>query len=108
MGFDDPANTWHRLVPGGSPRGWTVLAISLDDLPAGVANAVTGIRFRCVSGPFVIHLDDVVAVRPRPLADADAALLAMLAGVQAGGGRAGAAIRTPGQPVPAPPAADTP
>ncbi|ONI92908.1 hypothetical protein ALI22I_01140 [Saccharothrix sp. ALI-22-I] len=106
VGFDHPGNTWHRLLPARSGRGWTVAVMSLHDLPTAVANAVTGIRLRCVATPFVVHLDDLIAVRPRLLADADAALLAALDGIGAGGGPVAVAIRAPSQPVPAAPAID--
>jgi hypothetical protein len=107
VAFDDAANTWHRLIPVGSQRGgWTVLTMSLDDLPATVARAVTGIRLRCTAGSFAIHLDDLIAVQPRPLGDADAALLAALDGITAGGAAVALAIRAPAEPIPAAPAID--
>jgi hypothetical protein len=106
VGFDDAANTWHRLIPTGPSRGWTVLTMSLEDLPATVARGVTGIRLRCLTGSFGIHLDDMVAVRPQPLADADAALLAVLRGIIAGGNAVTSVIRAPGEPAPAAPGID--
>jgi hypothetical protein len=106
VAFDDPANGWHRLIPTQARRGWTGVRMSLDDLPAAVANAVTGIRLRCLAAPFVVHVDDVIVVRPRPLADADAALLAALDGIKLGAQPVVAAIRTPAQPLPAAPAVD--
>jgi hypothetical protein len=106
MGFDDALNTWHRLIPAGPQRGWMVVTVGLDDLPAGVGRAVTGIRLRCLAGSFRIHLDDVVAVRPEPLADTDAALLGLLDGVEIGGTSITSAIRVPAQPIPAAPAID--
>ncbi|MFC9894487.1 hypothetical protein ACFVMC_12400 [Nocardia sp. NPDC127579] len=106
VGFEAAANAWRRLIPVPRRTGWTVVAMSLADLPATISTSVDGIRLRCVAGPFAIHLDDLVAVRPRPLADADAALLARLGTVRLGNAAVPVAIRTPAQPIPAPPAID--
>ncbi|GAB2678939.1 hypothetical protein [Nocardia goodfellowii] len=106
VGFDHAANTWRRLIPVERRSGWTVVAMSLADLPATIASGVDGLRLRCVAGPFAIHLDDLAAVLPRPLADADAALLTCLGSVRIGNTAVPVAIRTPAQPIPSPPAID--
>ena len=106
LGFDDAANTWHRWIPAGPARGWTLLTVGIDDVPTQIARAATGIRLRCLAGDFRLHLDDLVAVRPQPLVDADAAMLDLLRGVEVNGTPALSAIRVPAQPVPVAPAID--
>ncbi|MFL6120422.1 hypothetical protein [Actinophytocola sp.] len=103
---DDPANTWHRLLPVRKPQTWETVRLSLDDLPPTVANGVTQLRLRCLGAPFTAYLDDITAVLPRMLADADRALESRLAGITVAGAVATAGVRAPGQQVPAAPALD--
>ncbi|MGY1694633.1 hypothetical protein ACI780_06920 [Geodermatophilus sp. SYSU D00814] len=83
----DPANTWHRLLPVAAPGSWEIVRLGLDDLPAEVATAVTGLElvWRGTDRPTTTSFGDVLAVRPQMLADADAALVAALTGVRVAG-----------------------
>lgn len=104
----DPANTWHRLLPVRTKRTWETIRLSLDDLTPTVAGALTQLQLRCVdaSAPFTAYLDDLIAVRPQMLADADRALEQRLAGITVGGAVATVAVRADAQAVPAAPALD--
>lgn len=106
MPLQDPANTWHRLLPVRTPQTWETVRLSLDDLPAAVANGVTQLQLRCVDAPFTAYVDDIVAVLPQLLADADRALASRLAGITVDGVAATVAVRAPDEPVPAAPGID--
>lgn len=80
VGLDAPANTWSRFIPIAQANEWEFVRLALDDLPAGIRNAVTVIELRCLdaSVSFTCHLDDLIAVRAEMIGDADAALKARL------------------------------
>jgi hypothetical protein len=75
-----PGNLWHRRLPLSGGNRWDVIRLSLDDLPAAVRGALTVIELQCLddSRPCTLRLDEVLAVRPRMLADLEQALLARL------------------------------
>jgi hypothetical protein len=106
--LSDPNNHWHRLLPVRRTRTWEVTRLSTDDLAPGVASGLSAIQVRCVdaSRPFTAYLDDLVAVSPQMLADADRAFEDRLTGITVGGAPAPAAVRAPAQPAPAAPALD--
>lgn len=106
MPLSDPANTWHRLLPVRTPHTWETVRLSLSDLPAQIAGGVTQLQLRCLDAPVTVYLDDVIAVLPQMLADADRALQTRLAGISVGGSAVTAAVRAPGQQAPAAPALD--
>jgi len=106
MPVQDPANTWHRLLPVHKPHTWETVRLSLDDLAPTVANGVTQLQLRCLDAPFTAYLDDITAVLPQMLADADRALEARLAGITVAGGPVTARVRAPGQTEPTAPALD--
>ena len=101
-----PVNAWHRLLPVRSPNTWETVRLSIDDLPAAVAGAVTRIQLRCVDAPFTAYVDDLIAVRPLMLADADQVLVDALSGISVAGQPVAVAVRAAGQPTPDPPAVD--
>ncbi|MCC7164257.1 MAG: hypothetical protein IT331_17310 [Anaerolineae bacterium] len=80
IGLDAPANTWSRLIPVEQNDTWEFVRLGLDDLPAGIRNAVTVMQVRCVNAEtsFTANLDDMLAVRAEMIGDADAALRARL------------------------------
>ena len=106
--FGNAGNTWNRLLPVASSGVWTTVKLSLDDLPGGIATALTQIQVRCISGnpPFIAHIDDLIAVLPELIVDANQALQARLSGIVIGGTAVGATVRSPGEPPPAAPALD--
>ncbi|MEV0248474.1 hypothetical protein AB0H76_17885 [Nocardia sp. NPDC050712] len=103
---DDPANTWHRFVPVRAAATWETVVCGIEDLPSVIAKNLSRIQFRCVEAPFTARLDGIVAVRPQLLADADAALAAVLAGVALGATPVAARVRTAAEAVPPAPALD--
>ena len=102
----DPANTWHRLLPIHASGAWETVRMSLDDLALG--GPLTQVELRCVAGgrAFAVYLDDLVAVRPQPIADADRGLLDRLAGIEVGGAPVTVAVRAGDEAVPDGPALD--
>ncbi|MFI1169999.1 hypothetical protein [Streptomyces melanogenes] len=102
LAVSDPANTWHRLLPVRAKEVWHTVRLSLDDLPPAVAEGVTQLQLRCVDArvPFTAYLDDVIAVTPQMLVDADRALEARLGGITVGGSPIAAAVRSSAQPAP--------
>jgi hypothetical protein len=78
-----PGNTWHRYLPAFQANTWQFVQLSLDDLPAAVAGAVTEVRITCVNttASYTAWLDDLIACRTEVIADVDAALLSLLDGV---------------------------
>jgi len=80
VGLNAPTNTWSRFIPIAQANEWEYARLSIDDLPAGIRNAVTVIELRCVdaSVSFTCNLDDMIAVRAEMIGDADAALRARL------------------------------
>src|SRR5262245_11323692 len=106
--LSDPGNDWHRLLPVRRTHTWEVVRLSIDDLHADIASALSAIELRCVdaSRPFTAYLDDLVAVTPQMLADADRAFTDRLAGITVGGTAAPAAVRAPAEPAPTAPALD--
>ena len=102
----EPANTWHRLLPIHTPGEWETVRISLDDLDLG--GPLTQLELRCAAGslPFVAYVDDLIAVRPQPFADADRGLLERLAGIEFGGAPVPVAVRSPEESAPGGPALD--
>lgn len=75
-----PGNGWHRRLPFTGSNTWDVVRLSLDDLPAAVRGTLTVLQLHCLDDarPFSVLLNQVLAVRPRMLADTEAALLARL------------------------------
>ncbi|MEU0431182.1 hypothetical protein ABZ153_05960 [Streptomyces sp. NPDC006290] len=103
--IDDPANTWHRLLPVRAAGRWETVRLSLDDLT--VAGALAEMQLRCLGGTgFTAYLDDVIAVAPQPFADADRALAVRLAGIEIGGSAVPVTVRAAGEPSPVAPALD--
>ncbi|WP_143144997.1 hypothetical protein [Streptomyces humi] len=102
---EDPANTWHRLLPVKAAGRWDTVRLGLDDLT--LTGPLTELQLRCLGGTgFTAYLDDLIAVTPRPFADADRALAARLAGIEVGGGAVPVTVRAAGEPAPAAPALD--
>jgi hypothetical protein len=99
-------NGWHRLLPLQQRRHWEVVPLSLDDLPAPVRVALSRIELRCLEAPFTAGIDDLIAVHPRMLADADRALVRALSGITVGGTAVAVAVRATDEPIPAGPALD--
>jgi hypothetical protein len=104
----DPANTWHRLLPLTTRERWETVKIGIDDLSPAIAGAVSHVQLRCIDAepPFAVNLDDLTAVRPAMVADADRALEGMLAGITIAGGTVAATVRAASEPKPAGPALD--
>ncbi|MEW1648255.1 hypothetical protein [Streptomyces sp. NPDC091219] len=102
---DDPANTWHRLLPVRAADRWETVRLSLDDLTA--VGALTELQLRCLGGTaFTVYLDDVIAVAPQPFADADRALAGRLAGIEIAGAAVPVTVRAAGEPLSPAPALD--
>ncbi|MET7486397.1 hypothetical protein [Streptomyces sp. NPDC005538] len=102
---DDPANTWHRLLPVRAADRWETVRLSLDDLT--MAGGLTELQLRCLGGTgFTAYLDDVIAVAPQPFADADRALAERLAGIETGGTAVPVSVRAAGEPPAPAPALD--
>jgi hypothetical protein len=106
--LSDPGNQWHRLLPVSRAHTWEVVRLSIDDLHPGIASGLSAIQLRCVDAdlPFTAYLDDLIALTPQMLADADRAIEDRLAGITVGGEPAPAVVRAPAQPAPAGPAVD--
>jgi len=99
---DSVTNPWYRLlpVPGDS---WTVVRLSLTDLPDAVRSAVERVQLRCVDARsgFRILLDDLLAVRHEPSVDADAGLIRRLHNrLQLNGQRVPAQVQVAGDALP--------
>jgi hypothetical protein len=92
------ANRWHRLLPVRTQLHWETVQISLDDLPPNLGSALTQIELRCLSGPFTAHLDDLIALTPQLIADADRALTGVLSGISVAETAATVAVRAPAEP----------
>jgi hypothetical protein len=71
---------WRRFLPVSQPDAWTLHRLWLGDMPAALREAVGFLRVQSLDATvaFDATLDDVVAVRPEPVADVQAALLARL------------------------------
>jgi hypothetical protein len=106
--LSDPANTWHRLLPVIARHRWETVRLGIDGLDPAIAGALSQLQLRCVDAdpPFVAHVDDLTAVRPQMIADADRALVARLDGIPVGGATAAAAVRLPSEALPSAPALD--
>jgi hypothetical protein len=103
--LDDPANTWHRLLPVRAANRWETVRLSLDDLTA--VGALAELQLRCLGGTgFTAYLDDVTAVAPRPFAEADRALAERLAGIEIAGAAVPVTVRAAGEPPSPAPALD--
>jgi hypothetical protein len=78
----DPAATasWRRFLPVAKSDVWTLHRLFLGDMPTGLRGAVGALRVRGLdpTAAFSAALDDVVAVRPEPVCDVEAALVARL------------------------------
>jgi hypothetical protein len=82
--LDPPtAALWQRLLPVRRAGSWELHRLWLGDMPATLRRAVGVLRLRSLDGrlAFAAALDDLLAVRPEPIADVEAALLARLDGV---------------------------
>lgn len=106
-----PGNTWHRLLPVRGQDRWETVRLGIADLDTAVAAAVTQLQLRCVdsTGPTTLYVDDLIAVRPELLADADRALEARFSGMAIGEPAVTVTtvkVRTPSEPRPAAPALD--
>lgn len=75
-----PGNTWHRRLPLAGANGWDLVRVSLDDLPGAMRGALTTIELLCLddSRAFTLRVDEVLAVRPRMVADVEQGLLTRL------------------------------
>ncbi|HEX4694647.1 hypothetical protein [Sphingomonas sp.] len=99
-------NDWHRRIPIAPAGRWTLVRLALDDLPATARGAVTRIALFVLAGDggLNVWLDDLRAVAPAMVPDADAALLAALdGGLSIGGNPVPAILDLPGAAVPAEP-----
>lgn len=69
---------WRRFLPVPQAGAWALQRLALDDMPAALREAVAVLRIRSLdaSVAFEAAIDDLMAVRPEPLADVDSALLA--------------------------------
>jgi hypothetical protein len=79
----DPAaagGPWRRLVPVYARDGWELKALWLGDMPSALRQAVAVLRLRSLDRTvaFRAAVDDLVATRPEPIVDTDAALLRRL------------------------------
>ncbi len=76
LSFDAPANTWRRLIPVFQANVWEAVRLSVSEVPAQIRTGLNGVRLECIdsSVPFTCHLDDLRAVRPQLIRDAEAAL----------------------------------
>lgn len=77
------AALWQRLLPVRSTGAWELHRLWLGDMPATLRRSVGILRLRSLDGrlAFTAELDDLLAVRPEPIADVETALLARLDGV---------------------------
>src|SRR5215216_870771 len=68
---------WRRFLPVPQAGAWALQRIALDDMPAALREAVALLRIRSLDAgvAFEAAIDDLMAVRPEPLADVDSALL---------------------------------
>jgi hypothetical protein len=75
-----PANTWLRRLPLTGDNRWDLVRLTLDDLPAAVRAALTRMELQVLDAtrPFTLQVDEALAVQPRMVADAEAALVARL------------------------------
>jgi len=80
MPLNDAANTWHRYFPVPRAGNWDLVRLRITDLAPQVRSALSVIQVRCIDATesFTVHLDDLLAVRERLVADVDAALLSKL------------------------------
>jgi hypothetical protein len=108
MPLTDPTNTWHRLLPLSARHRWETVKLGIDDLDPAIAGALSQLQFRCVNvdPAFTAHVDDLTAVLPQMVVDADRALEARLNGISIAGSAAPATVRAPAEAVPSPPAVD--
>jgi hypothetical protein len=72
---------WRRFLPVSQPDAWTLHRLWLGDMSAALRQAVGFLRLQSLDPTvaFDAALDDVLAVRPEPIGDVQAALLARLA-----------------------------
>jgi hypothetical protein len=89
----DPASAapWRRLIGVSVTDRWELQRLSLADMPQAVRQRVRMLRLRSLdpTTAFTGAVDDLLAVRPRALADLDDALLARLDGTITVPGAAG-------------------
>src|SRR5215213_3921698 len=76
----DPSGSgppWRRFLLVPQAGAWALQRLALDDMPAGVREAVAVLRVRSLDAgaAFEASIDDLMAVRPEPLSDVDSALL---------------------------------
>jgi hypothetical protein len=79
----DPASAagpWRRLVPVSERDAWELKILWLGDMPAALRQALAVMRLRSLDRTvaFRAAMDDLIATRPEPLVDTDAALLGRL------------------------------
>jgi hypothetical protein len=99
--------TWHRLVPVARPNFWELTRASLDDVHPLVAAAANEIRFTIadhtadgINPAMTVWLDELLACKPRLVADATDALIAELDGQLVLGGPVPAELFVPGAAAP--------
>jgi hypothetical protein len=71
---------WRRFLPVVQPDVWALHRLFLGDMPTGLRGGVGLLRLVSLDATtaFSAALDDVVAVRPEPVRDVEAALIACL------------------------------
>ena len=74
------AALWQRLLPVRRTGSWELHRLWLGDMPTALRRAVGILRLRSLDGrqAFSAALDDLLAVRPEPIADVETALQARL------------------------------
>jgi hypothetical protein len=98
-------NHWARLVPSSDGPLGSLVLLSIADLGATARNALTTVRLTRVDAAAAdLQLQALAALREEMLADVDAALVARLTGVSAGGeGPVPAVLAEAGVALPKPP-----
>jgi hypothetical protein len=99
----DPASAsgiWRRLLPVDRRDTWQLHRLWLGDLPEPARRALAVLRIRSLDRgiAFRAAVDDLVAVRPQPISDTDAALMRRLDGtfsVTAKAGTVSAIVQVP-------------
>jgi hypothetical protein len=97
-----PHPQWHRLLPVSRADAWELHRLWLGDMPPALRAAVGFLRLRSLDPTVAFRADlaELLAVRPEPIADVDAALLERLDGVYA--------VRVAGVPTSVPAVVDVP
>lgn len=79
---DPPAagTSWRRLLPVPQPEVFALHRLWLGDMPAALRQAVGILRLQSLDATtaFTAAVDDIVAVRPEPVGDVEAVLVARL------------------------------